>query len=180
MQGEEPGLEVQLPDGSMVGVPPVDGAFVVNLGDVMTLLTGNYFVATPHRVQARNDRFAVGFFYGPTLDTELAPLPLAPKFAAAVEASERHRTVGVMPRKDELVSHLCHHRPEPWQLWLPLPRTTAQDSPDSETQTSLRCQEDGIEDTLGGTSKYETYGDLLWQYFSRAYPDNVARWYANG
>ena len=56
MQGEEPGLEVQLPDGSMVGVPPVDGAFVVNLGDVMTLLTGNYFVATPHRVQARNDK----------------------------------------------------------------------------------------------------------------------------
>ena len=95
---------MQLPDGSMVDVPPVDGAFVVNLGDVMTLLTGNYFVATPHRVQARNDRFAIGFFYGPTLDTELAPLPLAPKFAAAVEASERHRTVGVMPRKDELVS----------------------------------------------------------------------------
>ena len=63
---------MQLPDGSMVGVPPVDGAFVVNLGDVMTLLTGNYFVATPHRVQARNDRFAIGFFYGPTLDTELA------------------------------------------------------------------------------------------------------------
>ena len=66
----------------MVAVPPRENAFVVNLGDVMTLLTGNYFVATPHRVVARNDRFAIGFFYGPSLDTELAPLPLAPKFAA--------------------------------------------------------------------------------------------------
>ena len=64
----------------------------------------NAALVPPHRVQTRNDRYAIGFFYGPTLDTELAPLPLAPKFAAAVEASERHRTVGVMPRKDELVS----------------------------------------------------------------------------
>ena len=52
--------------------------------------------------------------------------------------------------------------------------------PTAEIQTSLRCQEDGIEDSLGGASKYETYGDLLWQYFSRAYPDNVARWYGDG
>ena len=55
--------------------------------------------------------------------------------------------------------------------------STCPPCPTAEIQTSLRCQEDGIEDTLGGASKYETYGDLLWQYFSRAYPDNVARWY---
>ena len=81
----------------MVAVPPRENAFVVNLGDVMTLLTGNYFVATPHRVVARNDRFAIGFFYGPSLDTELAPLPLAPKFAAVREKC--------LPTR-----HFSHHR----------------------------------------------------------------------
>ena len=131
-----------MPSGQMVAVPSRDNAFVVNLGDVMTLLTGNYFVATPHRVIARNDRYAIGFFYGPTLDTELSPLPLAPKFSNAVAASERHRAVGVMPRKDEL--------------------------------------EEGVKDSLRGTSRYETYGDLLWQYFKRAYPENMARWYPEG
>jgi hypothetical protein len=60
----------------------------------------------------------------------------------AVAASERHRTVGVMPRKDEL--------------------------------------EEGVAGTFSGASRYETYGDLLWQYFTRAYPENVARWYPDG
>jgi hypothetical protein len=140
--GEEEGLEVQLPSGEMVPVPRRPGAFVVNLGDVMTLLTASYFVATPHRVTARRDRLAVGFFYGPTLETELRPIDLAPEFAKQVQESDRHSGAGVMPRIDEL--------------------------------------ESGVDGSLAGGSKYDTYGDLLWQYFSRSYPENMATWYPEG
>merc|ERR1719410_1557291 len=38
--GEEGGLEVQLPSGEMMPVGQVEGAFVVNLGEALQLMTG--------------------------------------------------------------------------------------------------------------------------------------------
>jgi len=105
LPGVVSGLEAQLPSGEFVGVGRVEGAFVVNLGECMQLLTGAYFLATPHRVMAAEDRYSIAFFYGPTLDTPLTPpLCLGPAFSAAVQASERHRRAGTMPTKEELAA----------------------------------------------------------------------------
>lgn len=50
--GDAAGLECQLPGGEMLPVGAKEGTFVVNLGEALQLMTGNYFVATPHRVSA--------------------------------------------------------------------------------------------------------------------------------
>lgn len=140
--GEEAGLECQLPSGEMMPVGArLDArtgspAFVVNLGEALQLMTGNYFVATPHRVSCARERLAVGFFYGPSLDCDLRPLALPADLAAAVEASERHRTAGIMPTREEIAM--------------------------------------GIDGSLAGAARHKTYGDLLWGYFSRAYPELIA------
>ncbi|MFK7920107.1 MAG: isopenicillin N synthase family dioxygenase [Ilumatobacter sp.] len=94
--GPTAGLEVQNPDGDWIDVPTVPGTFVVNLGEMLQAMTGNYFVATPHRVIAPSERLSAAYFHGPSLDTPLTPIDLGPSFTAAVHASERHRTGGYM------------------------------------------------------------------------------------
>lgn len=100
--GTTPGLEVENANGDWVPIAPVPGAFVINLGEVLQSITGNYFVATPHRVATRAARLSVGYFHGPSLDTSLRPLPLAPAFHAAVAASPRHAGAGFMTQPDEV------------------------------------------------------------------------------
>ena len=136
--GPTPGLQVEEPDGSWVDVPSVPGSFVVNLGEMLQHLTGNYLVATPHRVVTDRERLSAGYFHGPSLDAPLDPLPLGPHLAAAVTASPRHRDAGVMARREE---------------------TRA-----------------GVGD-MQGRHRPATYGEQLWNYFVRSYPDNVARHY---
>ncbi|MER8031060.1 2-oxoglutarate and iron-dependent oxygenase domain-containing protein [Streptomyces bauhiniae] len=72
------GLQVQRADGNFHEVPPLDGAFVVNLGELLEVATNGYLVATNHRVvspPATTERFSVPFFYNPALDAKIAPLP---------------------------------------------------------------------------------------------------------
>lgn len=94
--GPTPGLQIQNPAGGWVDAPEVPGSLVVNLGEMLQAMTGNYFVATPHRVITDTERFSTGYFHGPRLDAELRPLDLSDRFACAVDASERHRSAGFM------------------------------------------------------------------------------------
>ncbi|HKK19636.1 MAG TPA: 2OG-Fe(II) oxygenase family protein, partial [Opitutales bacterium] len=136
--GSTPGLQVQNGGGEWVPVGPVPGAFVINIGEMLQAMSGNYFIATPHRVVTRGERFSVGYFHGPSLETTLEPVPLAPDLLAAVEASPRHRGAGYMTLKEE-------------------------------TQA-------GVED-MASRHKPAVYGEQLWNYFCRSYPDNIATHY---
>ncbi len=104
LQDDVGGLQVEAPDGAWVDVPPRTDAFVVNLGEMLQEMSGNYYVATTHRVITGEARFSSAWFHGPALETELAPLPLAPGLAAAVAASARHARAGFMARREELES----------------------------------------------------------------------------
>lgn len=104
MQHGVGGLQALNPDGEWIDVPPRDGAFVVNLGEMLQAMTGNYFVATTHRVITEVPRYSSGYFHGPDLRTVLDPLPLDPSFAAAVAASPRHASAGFMAKRDELLA----------------------------------------------------------------------------
>lgn len=97
------GLEALNPDGEWVEVPPTPGAFVINLGEMLQSMTGNYLVATTHRVIASEQRYSSAYFHGPDLRASLEPLELDPRFADAVAASPRHRTAGFMPTRDQLL-----------------------------------------------------------------------------
>jgi len=133
------GLQALNPHGEWIDVEPRDDAFVVNLGEMLQAMTGNYFVATTHRVITDRPRFSSGYFHGPDLRTRLDPLPLGPEFAAAVAASERHATAGFMAVREE-----------------------------------LEAGRDGI----AGTG-VAVYGQQMWNYYRRSYPDNVRRHYGD-
>lgn len=99
--GPTPGLEVLSPSGAWITVPSVPGAFVINLGEMLQAMTGNYFVATPHRVITAGERLSAAYFHGPSLDTELRPIELAARFTEAVAASPRHREAGFMASAED-------------------------------------------------------------------------------
>ena len=121
--GPTPGLQVQNPAGDWVDVPVIDNTFVINLGEVLQSMTGNYLVATPHRVVTNTERYSSGYFHGPSLATQLTRLPLAPKYAAAVEASPHHHDAGFMPTPYEAqagtAAMTSGHQPQTYgeQLW---------------------------------------------------------------
>jgi isopenicillin N synthase-like dioxygenase len=80
------GLQILAPDGNWREVPPVPGAFVINIGDLMARWTNDRWVSTLHRVvnpageaaKARRQSFA--FFHQPNWHQSIECLPtcLAP------------------------------------------------------------------------------------------------------
>ncbi len=86
LQDSVGGLEVQ-PYGheEWISVKPIDGALVVNLGEMLEVATNGYLMATIHRVTAPPagvDRYSVPFFYSPRLDSVIDTVPLPPGLAA--------------------------------------------------------------------------------------------------
>ncbi|MDT5099578.1 MAG: hypothetical protein QOC76_3315 [Mycobacterium sp.] len=75
-----PGLEVLNGAGEWIDVSPVDGTFVVNVGDMLELWTDGAFVATSHRVRkVVEERYSFPLFFNVDYHTEVKPLP---QFAA--------------------------------------------------------------------------------------------------
>ncbi|MCX4584588.1 isopenicillin N synthase family oxygenase [Streptomyces sp. NBC_01481] len=77
-QDEIGGLQVERGDGQFHEVPPLPGAFVVNLGELLEVATNGYLKATNHRVVSPPgavERYSVPFFYNPRLDARIEPLP---------------------------------------------------------------------------------------------------------
>jgi isopenicillin N synthase-like dioxygenase len=76
-QTEVPGLQLRLPSGEWLDVPYVPDSYAVNSGDMMTRWTNGRFKSTPHRAlpPVGRPRYAIPFFLGPHLDTEIACLP---------------------------------------------------------------------------------------------------------
>ncbi|MFV0373163.1 isopenicillin N synthase family dioxygenase [Microbacterium sp.] len=78
------GLQVER-DGHWVDAPPVPGAFVVNIGEVLEYATGGYLTATNHRVispRYPDDRISVPFFFNPSLDSVFPLIDLPAELAA--------------------------------------------------------------------------------------------------
>lgn len=83
LQDEQSGLEVQT-DNGWLSVPPVVGAFVVNIGELLELASNGYLKATNHRVtspQAGVDRYSCAFFMAAQLNATVPLLPL-PEYLA--------------------------------------------------------------------------------------------------
>lgn len=76
-QDDVGGLSVKTPDGQWVDVPPMPGAFVVNVGDMLHRWSNGRLRSTPHRVTNRSgrERYSVPFFYDPCVTATITPLP---------------------------------------------------------------------------------------------------------
>jgi len=70
--------------GDWIDVPAREGAFIVNIGELLELATGGYLRATEHRVNLRHaaDRISVPYFFNPRLDAQLPTLSLPAELAA--------------------------------------------------------------------------------------------------
>ena len=76
VQGDCAGLEVLSRSGGWVPAPPVPGAVLLNVGDMMEIWTDGEIVATKHRVRVpeeedlrRRDRLSLVYFVVPDEDT---------------------------------------------------------------------------------------------------------------
>ena len=76
-QSALPGLEVRTREGDWIRPPSIPGTFVVNTGEMLARYSNDLYIPTPHRVINANNalRHAVPFFYGPSLDAVIQPVP---------------------------------------------------------------------------------------------------------
>jgi isopenicillin N synthase-like dioxygenase len=85
VEPDSEGLQVELSAGEWVDVPPVAGAFIVNIGELLEVATGGYLRATRHRVLASppgTDRVSIPYFLNPSLDAIIPIISLPPELAA--------------------------------------------------------------------------------------------------
>jgi isopenicillin N synthase-like dioxygenase len=75
-QDRHGGLQVKSRRG-WIDAPPIEGALVCNIGDMLDRLTGGFYRSTPHRVQNRShhSRLSFPFFLDPGFEAEIVPLP---------------------------------------------------------------------------------------------------------
>lgn len=107
------GLQVEKA-GTWVDAPPVEGAFVVNIGEMLEYATQGYLVATNHRVVSPRfpeDRISVPFFFNPSLDARPPLIELPADLAAAARgvtqdpANPIHAVFGENALKSRLRAH---------------------------------------------------------------------------
>lgn len=117
------GLQV-LRDGHWLDVPPVEGALIVNLGELLEVATDGLFTATMHQVISPlpgTTRISVPYFFNPALSARFGRLTLPPKLAAQAGGVTRdaanvlHDRYGLNALKSRLRAHpdvARRHHPE--------------------------------------------------------------------
>ena len=77
--------------GQWVAVPALPGSFVVNIGELLQLVSNGYFRATPHRVVSPPkgvQRISIAYFFNPSFDAGVAPVTLPAALAAEAPGGE--------------------------------------------------------------------------------------------
>ncbi len=98
-QDDVGGLQVKSPAG-WIDAPPVDDAFVCNIGDMLDRMTRGLYRSTPHRVRnvSGRDRFSFPFFFDPGFDARIEPIDLTD---APIPQDARERWDGASPHEFE-------------------------------------------------------------------------------
>lgn len=75
-QDDRGGLEVRGHDGNWIAAPPIEGTFVLNVGDILSRWTNGRLASTPHRVinLSGKDRYSQPFFFDPSMECVVSPL----------------------------------------------------------------------------------------------------------
>ncbi|XWS26917.1 hypothetical protein CRYUN_Cryun26dG0071400 [Craigia yunnanensis] len=75
-QGSITGLQVYRDGAGWMAVEPVEGALVINIGDLMQIISNGKFKSVLHRVVVNNTqhRVSMAYFYGPPKAAKISPL----------------------------------------------------------------------------------------------------------
>lgn len=114
LQDQTGGLQV-FSHGQWVDIPYVDGAFIINIGEILELATNGYLVANSHRVisPTHQDRYSVAYFISPNLFSGEVPILDLPDHLQALAQGPSSdplnpllRNAGENSIKSRLRSHL--------------------------------------------------------------------------
>jgi isopenicillin N synthase-like dioxygenase len=99
LQDETGGLQVKAP-GGWIEAPPLPGSFVCNVGDMLDRLTNGLYRSTPHRVRntSGRDRLSFPFFFDPSWDARIVPIPAV---RGPAQRAERWDGADVHARSDQ-------------------------------------------------------------------------------
>ena len=76
LHATSPGLEVLNARNRWIDAPPMPGAFVINIGDLLEVLSNGRWVSTAHRVRkVTEERYSAPLFFNLDYDAEIAPAP---------------------------------------------------------------------------------------------------------
>lgn len=107
-RGDYDGLQVLMPDGEWGTVAVTPGAFVINVGELMTRWTNGAWRATRHRVLASDRcgerRSSVAMFFLPAIDTVVAPLT-----PFVDEAGPRYEPISVWDWEEQFMQQYVLH-----------------------------------------------------------------------
>jgi len=84
------GFEAEV-GGQWVSVPALPGSFVVNIGELLQLVSGGFFRATPHRVVSPPkgvQRISIAYFFNPRFEARVVPVTLPAALAAEAPGGE--------------------------------------------------------------------------------------------
>ena len=117
------GLQVEY-EGEWHDVPPVEGALIVNIGELLEWATDGYLRATVHRVIAPaegTERISVPLFFNPALAVQMPRLDIDEQYRSTSRGIEQdpdnviHGTYGENQLKSRLRAHpdvAAIHHPE--------------------------------------------------------------------
>ncbi|CAI0396509.1 unnamed protein product [Linum tenue] len=73
---EVQGLQIKK-DGKWVPVDPIPGAFIVNVGDIIEIMSNGVYKSIEHRalVNHKKERLSIAAFHDPNVDAMIGPLP---------------------------------------------------------------------------------------------------------
>lgn len=94
---DQPGLEVMNDQGAWIDAPPCsvagEEAFVINIGDMLEVMTAGAFPATSHRVRkVQQERYSFPLFFACDYHTRIRPLP---QFASGSEDATRYGELSI-------------------------------------------------------------------------------------
>jgi len=86
------GLQVRT-DSGWIDAPPLPGALVCNIGDMLDRVTGGWYRSTPHRVLNKSgvDRLSFPLFFDPNLAALVQPLPQRAVHDEAIAVDRQRR-----------------------------------------------------------------------------------------
>ena len=98
-----PGLQFMTPSREWLDVRFIEGALIVNTGQVLNRLSNDHFIATPHRVvNPPGKRYALVFFFYPDDDANIGPIPACLGPGEAPRYDERTLYEFFVPYLDDL------------------------------------------------------------------------------